>query len=183
ILNGDVIIGVSNIRKARSTKSEGACCIFIASNQKETNAVFQFSSSLKLELGISLKLKSLNHLDSIILKKISFYHLQIKIISSININLGKTKDYIKVLCSINDDEVFTYAKKMRAPFELVAQTKRMGWLPLARFASSGIVTSIDVAKMMQSSCDRVSIGREVFEGLDTIKHVWAIVEASMLSDV
>ncbi|KAL2927152.1 Pyridoxal 5'-phosphate synthase-like subunit PDX1.2 [Bienertia sinuspersici] len=91
--------------------------------------------------------------------------------------------HIRVLCNINDDEVFTYGKKIGAPYERVAQTKQMGWLPLAHFACSGIVTPTNVALMMQLGCDRVSIGHEVYEGLDPVKHVWATVEASILNDV
>ncbi|KAL2906647.1 Pyridoxal 5'-phosphate synthase-like subunit PDX1.2, partial [Bienertia sinuspersici] len=35
ILHGDAIIDVSNIRQARSAKSAGGCCIFVASDQMD----------------------------------------------------------------------------------------------------------------------------------------------------
>ncbi|KAL2926096.1 Pyridoxal 5'-phosphate synthase-like subunit PDX1.2 [Bienertia sinuspersici] len=60
---------------------------------------------------------------------------------------------------------------------------KWGGFPLAHFACSGIVTPTNVALMMQLGCDRVSIGHEVYEGLDPVKHVWATVEASILNDV
>ncbi|KAL2927996.1 Pyridoxal 5'-phosphate synthase-like subunit PDX1.2 [Bienertia sinuspersici] len=92
-------------------------------------------------------------------------------------NVRKTMAHIRVLNNTNDDEVFSFAKKIGAPYDLVAQTKQMGRLPVAHFASGGIVTPADAALMMQLGCDGVFIGPEVFDGLDPVKHVRAIVEA------
>lgn len=92
-------------------------------------------------------------------------------------NVRKIMGHIRILNNMDDDEVFTFAKKIGAPYDLVAQTKQMGRLPVVHFASGGIHTPADVALMMQLGCDGVFIGPEVFDGPDPYKRVRAIVEA------
>ncbi|XP_021736846.1 pyridoxal 5'-phosphate synthase-like subunit PDX1.2 [Chenopodium quinoa] len=92
-------------------------------------------------------------------------------------NVRQIMGNIRVLNNMDDDEVFTFAKKTGAPYDLVAQTKQMGRLPVVHFASGGIVTPADAALMMQLGCDGVFIGGEVFDGSDPFKRVRAIVEA------
>ncbi|CAO2815386.1 unnamed protein product [Amaranthus hypochondriacus] len=92
-------------------------------------------------------------------------------------NIRKTMGHIRVLNNMDDDEVFTFAKKICAPYDLVAQTKQMGRLPVVHFASGGIFTPADAALVMQLGCDGVFIGPEVFDGADPFKRIRAIVEA------
>lgn len=92
-------------------------------------------------------------------------------------NVRKIMGHIRVLNNMDDDEVFTFAKKIGAPYDLVAQTKQMGRLPVVHFASGGIVTPADAALMMQLGCDGVFIGPEVFDGANPFTRVRAIVEA------
>lgn len=84
---------------------------------------------------------------------------------------------IRVLSGMDDDEVFAYAKAISAPYDLVAQTKQMGRLPVGMFAAGGIVTPADAAMMMQLGCDGVFVGVEVFEAPDPYKRVRGIVQA------
>jgi pyridoxal 5'-phosphate synthase pdxS subunit len=44
-----------------------------------------------------------------------------------------------------------YAKEIRAPVELVRQTKHLGRLPVVNFAAGGVATPADAALMMQVS--------------------------------
>ncbi|XP_048491840.1 pyridoxal 5'-phosphate synthase-like subunit PDX1.2 [Beta vulgaris subsp. vulgaris] len=93
-------------------------------------------------------------------------------------NVRKIMGHVRMLNNMDDDEVFTFAKNIGAPYDLVAQTKQMGRLPVVHFASGGIVTPADAALMMQLGCDGVFIGVEVFDGVsDPFKRVRAIVEA------
>jgi pyridoxal 5'-phosphate synthase pdxS subunit len=78
---------------------------------------------------------------------------------------------------MDDDEVFTFAKKIEAPYDLVAQTKQMGRLPVVHFAAGGIVTPADAALMMQLGCHGVFVGSEVFGYVDCFKRVKGIVQA------
>lgn len=68
---------------------------------------------------------------------------------------------IRILNNMDEDEVFTFAKKIAAPYDLVAQTKQMGRLPVVQFAAGGVVTPADAALMMQLGCDGVFVGSEV----------------------
>lgn len=92
-------------------------------------------------------------------------------------NVRKIMGHIRVLNNMDDDEVFTFAKKIGAPYDLVVQTKQMGRLPVVHFAAGGLVTPADVAMMMQLGCDGVFVGPEVFDGPDPFNRVRAIVDA------
>ncbi|KAF9615663.1 hypothetical protein IFM89_025913 [Coptis chinensis] len=94
-------------------------------------------------------------------------------------NVRSVMGDIRVLNYMDDDELFAFAKRISAPYDLVAQTKQMGRLPVVLFAAGGIATPADVALMMQLGCDGVFLGSEVFEGSDPCKRVRAIVRAVM----
>jgi len=47
------------------------------------------------------------------------------------------------------DEIYVYAKEIRAPLELVRQTRTLGRLPTVNFAAGGVATPADAALMMQ----------------------------------
>ncbi|XP_004506848.1 pyridoxal 5'-phosphate synthase-like subunit PDX1.2 [Cicer arietinum] len=84
---------------------------------------------------------------------------------------------LRVLSNMDDDEVFAFAKKIEAPYDLVAQTKQMGRLPVVHFAAGGIVTPADAALMMQLGCHGVFVGPEVFGYGNGFKRVRGIVQA------
>ncbi|KAF3449552.1 hypothetical protein FNV43_RR10281 [Rhamnella rubrinervis] len=84
---------------------------------------------------------------------------------------------IRALRNMDDDEVFTYAKKIAAPFDLVMQTKQLGRLPVVQFAAGGVATPADAALMMQLGCDGVFVGSGVFKSGDPAKRARAIVQA------
>uniref|UniRef100_A0A0E0PJW1 PdxS/SNZ N-terminal domain-containing protein n=1 Tax=Oryza rufipogon TaxID=4529 RepID=A0A0E0PJW1_ORYRU len=44
---------------------------------------------------------------------------------------------IHALRNMDDDEVFAYAKRIAAPYNLVMQTKQLGRLPVVQFAAGG----------------------------------------------
>ncbi|XP_024377029.1 probable pyridoxal 5'-phosphate synthase subunit PDX1 [Physcomitrium patens] len=84
---------------------------------------------------------------------------------------------IRRLQSLDDDEVFTFAKQIAAPYELVRQTKQLGRLPVVNFAAGGVATPADAALMMQLGCDGVFVGSGIFKSGDPVKRGRAIVEA------
>ncbi|KAI4355647.1 hypothetical protein L6164_004397 [Bauhinia variegata] len=83
---------------------------------------------------------------------------------------------IRVLNNMDEVEVFAFSKKIAAPYDLVAQTKQMGRLPVVHFAAGGIVTPADAALMMQLGCDGVFVGSEVFDCSDPYKRVRSIIQ-------
>ncbi|KAF8086856.1 hypothetical protein N665_0611s0041 [Sinapis alba] len=84
---------------------------------------------------------------------------------------------IRLLRNMDDDEVFAYAKKIAAPYELVMQTKQLGRLPVVQFAAGGVATPADAALMMQLGCDGVFVGSGIFKSGDPAKRAKAIVQA------
>nr|GMD14093.1 probable pyridoxal 5'-phosphate synthase subunit PDX1 [Ipomoea batatas] len=84
---------------------------------------------------------------------------------------------IRVLRNMDDDEVFTFAKKIQAPYDLVMQTKQLGRLPVVHFAAGGVATPADAALMMQLGCDGVFVGSGVFKSGDPARRARAIVQA------
>merc|ERR1712216_597921 len=84
---------------------------------------------------------------------------------------------IRRLQAMDEDEVFVYAKEIRAPYELVAQTKKLGRLPTANFAAGGVATPADAALMMQLGMDGVFVGSGIFKSGDPAKRARAIVQA------
>ena len=84
---------------------------------------------------------------------------------------------IRKLQSLDDDEVFTFAKQIAAPYELVRQTKQLGRLPVVNFAAGGVATPADAALMMQLGCDGVFVGSGVFKSGDPARRARAIVQA------
>eukprot|EP00486_Rosalina_sp_Unknown_P014856 CAMPEP_0201593904 /NCGR_PEP_ID=MMETSP0190_2-20130828/191388_1 /ASSEMBLY_ACC=CAM_ASM_000263 /TAXON_ID=37353 /ORGANISM="Rosalina sp." /LENGTH=282 /DNA_ID=CAMNT_0048053319 /DNA_START=1033 /DNA_END=1881 /DNA_ORIENTATION=+ len=88
-----------------------------------------------------------------------------------------TFDAIRKLKSMDDDEIYDYAKTIRAPVELVKITKRLGRLPVVTFAAGGIATPADVMLMMELGCDGVFVGSGIFKSDCPQKRAKAIVHA------
>lgn len=87
------------------------------------------------------------------------------------------KGAIAQLQALDDDEIYVYAKEIRAPVELVRQTKALGRLPVVNFAAGGVATPADAALMMQLGMDGVFVGSGIFKSGDPAKRARAIVQA------
>merc|ERR1711907_864551 len=84
---------------------------------------------------------------------------------------------IKVLQNMDDDELFTYAKEIGAPLNLLQQTKTEGRLPVVNFAAGGVATPADAALCMQLGVDGVFVGSGIFKSSEPEKRARAIVKA------
>jgi len=84
---------------------------------------------------------------------------------------------IRMLQTMDDDEVFTLAKSMGAPLDLLMQVKRDGKLPVVNFAAGGVATPADAALCMQLGVDGVFVGSGVFKSSNPEKRARAIVQA------
>jgi pyridoxal 5'-phosphate synthase pdxS subunit len=85
---------------------------------------------------------------------------------------------IRKLQMMDEDELFTAAKNLQAPYELVKQVAEAGRLPVVNFAAGGIATPADAALMMQLGVDGVFVGSGIFKSGDPMKRARAIVEAT-----
>ena len=87
-------------------------------------------------------------------------------------------DEIRRLKGMSEDELFTAAKNLQAPYELVKQVAAAGRLPVVNFAAGGIATPADAALMMQLGVDGVFVGSGIFKSGDPARRARAIVEAT-----
>ena len=84
---------------------------------------------------------------------------------------------IRRLQTMDEDEMFAYAKEIRAPYDLVSKTAELGRLPVVNFAAGGVATPADAALMMQLGVDGVFVGSGIFKSGDPAKRAYAIVQA------
>lgn len=89
---------------------------------------------------------------------------------------------IRQLQTMDDDELYVYAKEIRAPVELVRQTKHLGRLPVVNFAAGGVATPADAALMMQLGMDGVFVGSGIFKSGDPSRRARAIVQVRARSN-
>ncbi len=84
---------------------------------------------------------------------------------------------IRQLTTMDEDELFAYAKEIRAPYLLVKETAELGSLPVVNFAAGGVATPADAALMMQLGVDGVFVGSGIFKSGDPVARGKAIVQA------
>lgn len=84
---------------------------------------------------------------------------------------------IRRIQSMDEDELYAFAKEIRAPYDLVRQTAQLGRLPVVNFAAGGVATPSDAALMMQLGVDGVFVGSGIFKSGDPAKRAHAIVQA------
>ena len=84
---------------------------------------------------------------------------------------------IRRLTTMDENELFTYAKSIQAPYDLVVETTKLGRLPVVNFAAGGVATPADAALMMQLGVDGIFVGSGIFKSGDPAKRAKAIVEA------
>jgi len=84
---------------------------------------------------------------------------------------------IRTIQALREDELYTKAKELRAPYELVRYIWENGKLPVPNFAAGGIATPADAALMMQLGAEAVFVGSGIFKSSDPDRMAHAIVEA------
>jgi pyridoxal 5'-phosphate synthase pdxS subunit len=86
-------------------------------------------------------------------------------------------DEIRRLQGLPDEELMTAARELGAPYDLVAEARGLGRLPVVNFAAGGIATPADAALMMQLGCDGVFVGSGIFKSEAPARRARAIVDA------
>jgi len=84
---------------------------------------------------------------------------------------------IRRLKCMDEDEMYAFAKEIRASYDLVKQTAELGRLPVVNFAAGGVATPADAALMMQLGVDGVFVGSGIFKSGNPAKRAKAIVQA------
>jgi pyridoxal 5'-phosphate synthase pdxS subunit len=85
---------------------------------------------------------------------------------------------VRRLGSLADEELFTEAKNLQAPHDLVRWVAEHGRLPVVTFTAGGIATPADAALCMQLGADGVFVGSGIFKSADPLPRAKAIVEAT-----
>ncbi len=69
---------------------------------------------------------------------------------------------MRQLTVMGDDELYTAAKTLQAPYELVRVVAKAGKLPVPNFSAGGIATPADASLMMQLGAEAVFVGSGIF---------------------
>jgi pyridoxal 5'-phosphate synthase pdxS subunit len=86
--------------------------------------------------------------------------------------------HIRRLGALDPDELYSEAKNVQAPYELVKWVAENGRLPVVTFTAGGIATPADAALCMQLGADGVFVGSGIFKSGDPAQRARAIVEAT-----
>ena len=89
---------------------------------------------------------------------------------------------IRKLSTLDKTELFTAAKELQAPYELVAEVAQAGKLPVVLFTAGGIATPADAAMMMQLGAEGVFVGSGIFKAGNPAQRAAAIVQATTFHD-
>jgi pyridoxal 5'-phosphate synthase pdxS subunit len=85
---------------------------------------------------------------------------------------------IRRLGSLDEAELYSAAKQLGAPLDLVREVAEKGRLPVVNFSAGGIATPADAALMMQLGSEGVFVGSGIFKAQDPERTAVAIVEAT-----
>ncbi|MFP4636031.1 MAG: pyridoxal 5'-phosphate synthase lyase subunit PdxS [Nitriliruptoraceae bacterium] len=85
---------------------------------------------------------------------------------------------IRRLVTMDESELYTAAKHLAAPVELVREVAETGRLPVVLFTAGGLATPADAAMMMQLGADGVFVGSGIFKSGEPERRAQAIVEAT-----
>ena len=85
---------------------------------------------------------------------------------------------IKRIIGMDEDELMSTARDLKAPFEVVKEIHDTGKLPVVNFAAGGIASPADAALMMQLGVDGVFVGSGIFKSENPGLMAQAIVKAT-----
>lgn len=85
---------------------------------------------------------------------------------------------IREIKNKDEEELWSVAREIEAPLELVKETAKLGRLPVVNFAAGGVATPADAALMMQLGSDGVFVGSGIFKSENPELIAKAIVEAT-----
>jgi pyridoxal 5'-phosphate synthase pdxS subunit len=92
-------------------------------------------------------------------------------------HLRAVRRELRTLTVLDEHELMAEAKRLQAPYELVAWVAREGRLPVPNFAAGGVATPADAALCMILGAEAVFVGSGVFKSSDPARRAEAIVQA------
>ncbi|MBM3897113.1 MAG: pyridoxal 5'-phosphate synthase lyase subunit PdxS [Thaumarchaeota archaeon] len=97
----------------------------------------------------------------------------------VNNELMKVKS---LFANSDNQEIVRTARELKVSYEIVAETGRLGRLPVVNFAAGGIATPADAALMMGLGCDGIFVGSGIYKAEDSLQRAKAIVLATTFYD-
>ncbi|MGD0376287.1 MAG: pyridoxal 5'-phosphate synthase lyase subunit PdxS [Streptosporangiaceae bacterium] len=97
-------------------------------------------------------------------------------------HMRRIRAEIRRLATLPAEELYSAAKDLQAPCELVAEVARAGQLPVVLFTAGGLATPADAAMMMQLGADGVFVGSGIFKAGNPAARAAAIVKATTFYD-
>ncbi|TDT34482.1 pyridoxal 5'-phosphate synthase lyase subunit PdxS [Naumannella halotolerans] len=89
---------------------------------------------------------------------------------------------LQALHAVAPETLYTRAKKLQAPYELVAEVAATGTLPVVLFTAGGVATPADAALVMELGSQGVFVGSGIFLSGDPAARAAAIVKATTFHD-
>ena len=93
-------------------------------------------------------------------------------------HLREVNGDIRAIQVLREEELFTRAKELGAPVNLVQYVHAHGKLPVPNFAAGGIATPADAALCMQLGAEAVFVGSGIFKSEDPEARARAVVHAT-----
>lgn len=85
---------------------------------------------------------------------------------------------IRKITQADSAELFSWAKTLQAPYELVKEIHSTGRLPVPLFCAGGLSTPADASLVMQLGAEAVFVGSGIFKSEDPARRARAMVEAT-----
>jgi pyridoxal 5'-phosphate synthase pdxS subunit len=92
-------------------------------------------------------------------------------------HMRKVQSEIRKIITMSEDELYSEAKHLMVPVELLRSCRELKRLPVVNFAAGGVATPADAALMMLLGADGVFVGSGIFKSSSPSSTAKAIVEA------
>ncbi|MDX1595639.1 MAG: pyridoxal 5'-phosphate synthase lyase subunit PdxS [Nitrosopumilaceae archaeon] len=97
-------------------------------------------------------------------------------------HIKKVNDELRIIKSIydsgDDQDLVRIAREFKVSYDIVAETAKLGRLPVVNFAAGGIATPADAAYLMSLGCDGIFVGSGIFKSDDAKERARSIVLAT-----
>ncbi|MEN6592415.1 MAG: pyridoxal 5'-phosphate synthase lyase subunit PdxS [Methanobacterium sp.] len=93
-------------------------------------------------------------------------------------HMRRIQGTIREIRNKDEEELWSVARELESPIELVKETAKLQKLPVVNFAAGGVATPADAALMMQLGADGVFVGSGIFKSENPGIVARAIVEAT-----
>lgn len=97
-------------------------------------------------------------------------------------HIKKVNDELRIIKSIYDSgdnqDLVRIARDFKVSYDIVAETAKLGRLPVVNFAAGGIATPADAAYLMSLGCDGIFVGSGIFKAEDAKERARSIVLAT-----